>query len=99
MGKLVRDRVPEMMRRSGKEPDVRVLSIGEFRDALRAKFAEEAAELRAAPEADVIGELSDLLELVEATADAYGFTLADVAAAAAAKRDERGGFAQRYWVR
>lgn len=98
MGKLVRDCIPELMRGRGAEPAVRVLTPSEFRDALDEKFVEEVAELRIAADADVLGELCDLWELIDATANAYGFTLSDVAAAAATKREERGGFTQRYWV-
>jgi hypothetical protein len=48
MGKLVRDKIPDMIRASGRTPHVRTLSTAEYRTALLDKLCEEVAELSAA---------------------------------------------------
>src|SRR3989338_5816439 len=44
--KLIRDKMPEIMRAQGKELDVRVLDDAEFKEALRRKIIEEISELK-----------------------------------------------------
>ena len=48
MGKLVRDRIPEIIAAEGKTPTVRILNDQEYEAALLDKLCEEVAELRAA---------------------------------------------------
>ncbi|TAE56625.1 MAG: hypothetical protein EAZ88_03705 [Oscillatoriales cyanobacterium] len=43
--KLVRDRIPDIIRESGNECETAVLSDEEYRQALRQKLIEEAAEV------------------------------------------------------
>ncbi len=64
MAKLVRDKVPDIIRREGREPEVRRISGEELRNALKEKLIEEAIELKEA--GDVYGELADVLEVVDA---------------------------------
>ena len=40
--KLIRDRVPQIIRAQGDEPIVRIADPGEYRELLRAKLVEEA---------------------------------------------------------
>ena len=42
--KLVRDRIPEIIRKSGNECEFVILSEAEYRQALRQKLIEEAGE-------------------------------------------------------
>lgn len=59
-GKLVRDRIPELIRRNGGQPRTRRLSDEEFATALTRELIEEAQEFAAdATE----GELADVLEV------------------------------------
>lgn len=52
MAQLVRDRIPELIRASGRTPVIRTLSDDEYWAALDAKLDEEVAELRAADTRD-----------------------------------------------
>lgn len=52
MAKLVRDRIPELIRASGRTPVIRTLSDDEYWAALDAKLDEEVVELRAADTRD-----------------------------------------------
>lgn len=94
-GKLVRDRIPEIVRRAGAVPVVRVLEPGELFPALIRKLYEEADELGSASPADRLEELADLHEVLLALAAASGLTPEEVAGAVRAKRAERGGFERR----
>lgn len=44
--KLVRDRIPEIIRKAGKTPFTRVAGDGELRSPLEAKLKEETDDLR-----------------------------------------------------
>ncbi|MEO7613935.1 MAG: NUDIX domain-containing protein [Streptosporangiaceae bacterium] len=90
--KLVRDRVPELIRAAGAEPSVRVARDEQYGALLHAKLYEEAAEFAADP---VPAELADLLEVVLAMADLIGCPPEELESARAAKAAERGGFSQR----
>lgn len=97
-GKLVRDGIPDIMRASGVEPIVHTLQEPEVLDALFAKLAEEAEELRSAPDAERLEELADLFEVVRAIANHLGIELQAVEREAARKRHERGGFSKGLWL-
>jgi diadenosine tetraphosphate (Ap4A) HIT family hydrolase/predicted house-cleaning noncanonical NTP pyrophosphatase (MazG superfamily) len=90
--KLVRDRIPELIRRRGSEPRIRQLSGDEFVTALGRKLIEEAEEVAAAPSVE---ELADVVEVVRALATALGLSLEDVEAIRQAKADARGAFKDR----
>ena len=99
MGKLVRDKIPEMIRASGRTPHVRTLSTAEYRTALLDKLREEVAELIAAATRDaVIEEAADVLEVLTAIAAGHGGTVDNIVGVARSKRDERGGFDMRLWL-
>jgi predicted house-cleaning noncanonical NTP pyrophosphatase (MazG superfamily) len=96
--KLVRDGIPRIIEAGGGRPVTRVLDQAEYLVALRAKLLEEAGEAQAAPGRQLRSELADVLEVLQALASVHGMSWADVAAEAARKRDERGGFDQRIFL-
>ena len=97
VGKLIRDRLPAIMRAQGLAVFERRLDDGEFLDALKDKLLEEAAEVREAPPAEIAGELADVLEVARALAGAYAIPWDEVEARRLAKRAERGGFDARVY--
>ncbi|GGO16772.1 phosphoribosyl-ATP pyrophosphohydrolase [Microbispora rosea subsp. aerata] len=98
MGKLVRDKIPDIIRRDGREPAVSVLDEAAYREALLAKLFEEAAELRNAPIDEVPEEIADVLEVLRALAQVHGCEWRDIERLADAKRAERGGFRDRLYL-
>lgn len=96
--KLVRDEIPRIIRDSGAEPHVRVLSRDEFVPAAIDKIVEEALELKDAQGDDRLHELADLWEVLSCVVTALGWTMSDVQAAADVKRSARGGFDDRVWL-
>jgi predicted house-cleaning noncanonical NTP pyrophosphatase (MazG superfamily) len=99
LGKLVRDKIPEIIEASGRSAQVRQLIGKAFERALHDKLAEETAELCDAKTAgEVLEEAADVLEVVRAIASGHGHDLSEVIRAADAKRAARGGFDSRLWL-
>lgn len=89
MGKLVRDRIPELF--GGIS---RPLDPDDFRAALHSKLKEEVAEYLDSGE---LLELVDVLEVVYALAELDGVGRGELEDLRAQKAGERGGFARRLW--
>ncbi|MFD0884759.1 phosphoribosyl-ATP pyrophosphohydrolase [Streptosporangium algeriense] len=97
-GKLVRDRIPEIIEADGLTAKVRVLDESELVSALIAKLGEEAEELRQADPGDRLGELADIHEVLTVLTEKLGFSDDQIGEAARRKRAERGGFSARLWL-
>lgn len=98
-GKLVRDRIPEIVSAAGSTPVIVVLSNEQdVRESLHLKLREEAQELREASGDSCLEEMADVYEVLLALAAACGKTIDQVVAAADHKRQERGGFDARLWM-
>ena len=69
--KLIRDNIPELIKASGKERDVSILNDEEYILKLKDKIVEEAHEVVSAREDEIIGELADVLEIIEAINNNY----------------------------
>lgn len=94
--KLIRDRVPELLKAAGEEPDLRVADRAELPGLLLAALYEEADGFAADPSP---AELADLLEIVLALADAIGCGAEGLERAREAAAAGRGGFAGRLVLR
>lgn len=90
--KLVRDKIPEIIRNSGKDCFYSVLPEDEYLSMLDEKLNEEVAEYQ---ESKSLEEIADILEVLRAIVLARGSTPAEVEALRTAKREERGGFERR----
>lgn len=93
-GKLVRDRIPQIIRADGQEPDVHRAAPSEHLSLLEDKLDEEAGEFHTAHNLE---ELADLAEVLHALAEALGYTPQELEALRRAKACERGGFSEG-WV-
>ncbi len=90
--KLVRDKIPEIIRSRGVEPRTHVAGDAEYWLKLKAKLGEEVAEF---VESESLEELADIGEVIDAILEYKKFTAAEVAASKAQKLAERGGFKKR----
>ena len=98
-GKLVRDRIPEIIEAAGGQATARLLDQAERLPALLAKLQEESDELRAAASpAEQSEELADVLEVLKAIASELGQPWDEIELAAAEKRARRGGFDAGIWL-
>lgn len=92
--KLVRDRIPEIIQENGLEYQVVTLTKEEYCQALKQKLIEEAQEAAEAND-ELIAELADLYEVIDALLENYGITRELVLAEQQRRRRERGSFEQR----
>lgn len=93
--KLVRDRIPEIIRQNGLQCEVLTLTEAEYRQALRQKLMEEAQEAAAASEANLVTELADLYEVMDTLMKTYKIDRELVIAEQERRRSDRGGFEKR----
>jgi len=96
--KLVRDQVPAIIAADGHQPVTRVLDHAGYEAALRAKLLEEAHEAQAAPDGQLVSELADVLEVLQALAAAHDMGWEDVGRDAPPTRGARGGFDHRIFL-
>ncbi|MER5582233.1 nucleoside triphosphate pyrophosphohydrolase [Streptomyces asoensis] len=94
-GKLVRDRIPEIIREHGAEPVTYTADAEEYRNRLRDKLVEEVAEFLEADDSTAPEELADVLEVVHALASVLGVDVGQLEKIRENKASERGGFAER----
>jgi predicted house-cleaning noncanonical NTP pyrophosphatase (MazG superfamily) len=97
-GKLVRDRIPEIIEREGRTPNVTRLDQEQMLPALLAKLREECDEAAAARPDELLGELADVLEVLRALATAAGYEWDSVEKAAKHKNEERGAFTEGWYL-
>ena len=96
--KLVRDRVPERMRERCEEPHYRILNDEEYIEALKTKLLEESIEVQeSVSKEELIEEIADVFEVLEALAAANKIDLEEVRAMQSSKREKRGGFVERIY--
>ena len=87
--KLVRDKIPELIRSSGDTLTVRIASAHELDHFLRTKIVEESKELL---ESGDIEEIVDILEVIDALLLHRKLDRDDITALQIEKRGRRGGF-------
>lgn len=92
-GKLVRDKIPQIIRSKGLEPVIYTASTEEYATRLRDKLREEVEEFIASD--DDPDELADILEVLYALAGQAGTDQQQLEKLRAAKAEERGGFGDR----
>ena len=90
--KLVRDKIPEIIEKSGKSSTYSVLSMQDYITMLDQKLNEELAEYQ---ESKSMEELADLLEVMSAVASARGSSIEEVELLRQVKKEHRGGFEKR----
>lgn len=90
--KLVRDKIPDIIRQAGKTCTCSVLSDEDYKKLLDEKLNEELAEYQ---ESKSMEELADLLEVMRAVAVARGSSPEEVEHIRKEKAEKRGGFEKR----
>ena len=93
--KLVRDKIPEIIMKSGKTAHCHVLDNNEYIAELDRKLNEECAEYQSDKS---IEELADMLEVMYAIAEARGYSVAELERVRLEKAEKRGGFSERIFL-
>lgn len=87
--KLVRDRIPEIIRADGKECEVEIVEGKRKYELLEKKLMEEVGEFL---EDKNLEELADVMEVLFGLAKELGYSEDELIRKRNEKRDERGGF-------
>lgn len=97
--KLVRDRIPEIIRKKGGVPETHVLGESEYLSELKKKFQEELAEYLSAETPETrLEEMADIFEVITALNQAEGRDIEAVIAVQKKKREERGAFKEKIFL-
>lgn len=97
--KLVRDLIPEVIERDGKNYSTKILNDAEYIEELKKKSLEELNEYFAAEsKEDSVEELADLLEIVHALAEYHGSSIEEVERVRQQKFEKRGGFKEKVYL-
>jgi len=91
--KLVRDKIPEILKEKGLNPSIRIVTSKEFDVFLRAKIVEEAQELLESGDSE---EIVDILEVIDALIELRKADRAMLDLQRETKKLYRGGFKQGY---
>jgi len=87
--KLVRDKIPEIIKKNGDVPITHIATEDEYQEKLLAKLQEEVDEFYKDSNAE---ELADILEVIYALGDLYGIDKEELEQLRKAKAEKRGGF-------
>lgn len=93
--KLVRDSIPDIIQEKGETPVFRTLDDGEFARCLEEKLREEVEEFLAEKS---LGELGDILEVLEELAHSLGWTDREIRQAKDEKAQRNGVFRERLFL-
>ena len=95
MGKLVRDKIPQIIMSDGKNPIIRTLSDEEYLKELDRKLDEEVSEYQADKSLE---EMADVLEVLFAICEARGHSVNELMKVRDEKMENRGGFKEKiFW--
>lgn len=96
--KLVRDKIPEIIKANGEEPITKILSLEEYKIELEKKLMEEYQEVLVSNGIDRIEELADMLEVMISLAELENKSLEDIIDICDKKREKRGGFQKKIFL-
>ena len=90
--KLVRDKIPEIIKAKGEMVMMHIADDVEYAQKLREKLEEEVQEYL---KNENVGEIADILEVIDAIAEYKGFSQEGILATKQKKSENRGRFEQR----
>jgi len=98
--KLIRDRIPEIIKKDGNTADIIILSEESFNQAIKQKLIEEATEVaNAETRDDILGELADLQEVMDTIKQMYNINTLEVNTIQAVKALQRGKFEKKLYLK
>lgn len=96
--KLVRDKIPNIIKEKGETPIIKTLDEVEYKKELEKKLYEEYKEVIESTGDDRVEELADMLEIIRALANLENKRLNDVIAIADKKNEKRGAFEEKIFL-
>lgn len=97
--KLIRDKIPEVIEKTGKKFTTKILSNEEYLQELQAKGFEELKEyVEAKDKESLLEELADVLEVVYALVEYHGTSINEIEDIRKRKANARGGFKEKIYL-
>lgn len=96
--KLVRDKIPEIIKSNGENPIISILDNERYKEELEKKLYEEYIEVIESSGNDRIEELADMLEVISALAKLENKTLDDIIEVSKEKVKKRGAFDKKIFL-
>ena len=96
--KLVRDKIPEIIKSKGETPIISILSDDRYKEQLENKLYEEYKEVIESSGRDRIEELADMLEIIKALAKLENSNLEEVIEVSKEKVKKRGAFDKKIYL-
>ncbi len=93
--KAIRDNIPQIIKKSGKNYNIKELDDSEFLIELEKKLAEELTEFQESKSPE---ELADILEVVYRISELRGISLKDLDEIRKQKVEKRGGFQKNLFL-
>ena len=93
--KLVRDKIPDIIKSAGNQAVPRVLTDEEYLAELDRTLSEECAEYQMDKSLE---EMADVLEVLYAIAAARGYSVEELERVRAEKSEKRGGLADKIFL-
>lgn len=97
--KLVRDKIPEIIKASGAKAELEILTEKEYIQKLKEKLYEELEEVEEATANEIGEEIADVFEVLYAYAEVYGIDNKKLEDIRLKKLEKRGGFKERLLLR
>ena len=96
--KLVRDKIPEIIKSNNEIPIIKVLSDCDYKKELEKKLYEEYQEVISASGKDRIEELADMVEVIKYLAICENSSFEEVIEVGKIKSLKRGGFDDKIYL-
>lgn len=93
--KLVRDKIPEIIKKENRRPITRLLKNEEYINELNKKLQEEVKEYL---EDNNVEELADIVEVIYGILDSKNVTIEEFEAIRKSKVEKRGAFKERIFL-
>lgn len=96
--KLIRDKIPEVIEKTGGKYEISFLSKKRYEKELKKKLIEESKEVSRASKNDLTNELADILEITKSISEHYKLDFKNIEKYQNKKRRENGGFKKRLFL-
>lgn len=99
--KLVRDKIPEIIKKENKEPQIKILNEKDYIRELIYKLNEESKEIKDVykDKEKVVEEIADVLEIIDGIINFYKIDKKQLLKIKDIKRKERGGFKKKLYLK
>lgn len=96
--KLVRDKIPEIIKSNGEKPIISILDDNSYKEELEKKLYEEYQEVLESNGNERLEELADMLEVIKSLALLENKSLDDIISISNQKSEKRGSFTERIFL-